>query len=73
MTLYRVLRERDAVRDRPDGTVALGPAATAELGRLGVDAAALGHERRRLAFECLDTTERAPTSPANSAARWPRR
>jgi DNA-binding transcriptional ArsR family regulator len=57
--LYAALVERDALRPQPDGTVALGPAA-GELGSLGVDAAALGHERRRLAFECFDAREHAP-------------
>jgi DNA-binding transcriptional ArsR family regulator len=58
--LYRALRDRDAVRDRPDGTVELGPAAAETFGPLGVDVAALDPGRRRFAFECLDATERAP-------------
>jgi DNA-binding transcriptional ArsR family regulator len=58
--LYRALRERDALRDRPDGTVELGPAAAETFGGLGVDVAALDPGRRRFAFECLDATERAP-------------
>jgi DNA-binding transcriptional ArsR family regulator len=58
--LYRALRERDAVRDRPDGTVELGPAAADTFSALGVDVAALDPGRRRFAFECLDAIERAP-------------
>jgi DNA-binding transcriptional ArsR family regulator len=58
--LYRTLRERDAVRDRPDGTVVLGPAAQDVFARLGIDAGELDPGRRRFAFECLDATERAP-------------
>jgi hypothetical protein len=58
--LYRSLRERDAVRERPDGLVDLGPAAAATFAALGVDLAAVEPGRQRLAFECLDATERAP-------------
>src|SRR4051794_9778288 len=58
--VYRALRERDAVRDRPDGTVELGPAAHDTFAALGVDVGALHPGRRRFAFECLDATERAP-------------
>jgi DNA-binding transcriptional ArsR family regulator len=60
VTLYRLLRERDAVRDRPDGLVELGPAAQESFGPLGVDVDALRPGRQRFAFECLDATERAP-------------
>ena len=58
--IYRALAERQAVTERPDGTVALGPAAPAALAPLGVEVAALAPGRRRLAFQCLDATERAP-------------
>jgi DNA-binding transcriptional ArsR family regulator len=58
--LYRVLRERDALRERPDGLVDLGPAAGATFKRLGVDVAAVEPGRQRFAFECLDATHRAP-------------
>src|SRR4051794_7824356 len=57
---YAALLERDALRALPDGTVELGPAAPEVLAGLGVDVAALGHERRRLAFECFDAREHAP-------------
>jgi DNA-binding transcriptional ArsR family regulator len=60
VSLYAGLRERDALRDRPDGMVDLGPAAAAAFGGLGVDVAAVRPGRRRLAFECLDATEHAP-------------
>jgi hypothetical protein len=40
--------------------VELGPAAGETLGALGVDVDALKPGRQRLAFECLDSTERAP-------------
>jgi DNA-binding transcriptional ArsR family regulator len=77
--LYAALVERDALRPQPDGTVALGPAAAGELGELGVDVAALGQERRRLAFECFDAREHAPhlagelgdaVADALAARRW---
>jgi DNA-binding transcriptional ArsR family regulator len=58
--LYRALRERGALSDRPDGGVDLGPQAGAAFGALGVDAAAVRPGRRRFAFECLDATEREP-------------
>ncbi len=58
--LYRALREHDALRDRPDGLVDLGPAAATTFERLGVDVAAVDAGRQRFAFECLDATERAP-------------
>ena len=58
--LYRALLDRDALRDRPDGMVDLGPAAPATFAALGVDVAAIDPGRQRLAFECLDATERAP-------------
>jgi DNA-binding transcriptional ArsR family regulator len=47
VTLYRGLLARDALRERPDGLVDLGPAAPATF-------------TKRLAFECLDATWRAP-------------
>jgi DNA-binding transcriptional ArsR family regulator len=58
--LYRALLDCDALRDRPDGMVDLGPAAPATFAALGVDVAAIDPGRQRLAFECLDATERAP-------------
>jgi DNA-binding transcriptional ArsR family regulator len=58
--LFRGLRERDALRERPDGLVDLGPAAPATFAKLGVDLDALAPGRQRLAFECLDATWRAP-------------
>jgi DNA-binding transcriptional ArsR family regulator len=60
VALYRALRERDALRPRADGMVDLGPAADEAFAALGVDVAALRPGRQRLAFECLDSTERAP-------------
>ena len=54
------MRERDALRDRPDGSVELGPAASEAFGALGVDLEAIQPGRRRFAFECLDATEHAP-------------
>ena len=60
VALYRGLRERDALRDRPDGSVELGPAAAEAFGALGVDLEAIEPGRRRFAFECLDATEHAP-------------
>jgi DNA-binding transcriptional ArsR family regulator len=58
--LYRALRDRDALRERPDGLVDLGPAAQRTLKTLGVDVDAVSAGRQRFAFECLDATERAP-------------
>ena len=58
--IYRSLRERDALRPRPDGVVELGPAAAESLAALGVDLDAVKPGRQRFAFECLDATERAP-------------
>jgi DNA-binding transcriptional ArsR family regulator len=58
--LYQALLDRDALRDRPDGMVDLGPAAPAAFEALGVDLDAIHPGRQRLAFECLDATERAP-------------
>lgn len=60
VALYRALRDRDALRERPDGMVDLGPAASDTFAGLGVDVAAVDPGRQRLAFECLDATERAP-------------
>jgi len=60
VAVYRGLRERDALRPRPDGVVELGPAADEAFAALGVDVDALRPGRQRLAFECLDSTERAP-------------
>jgi DNA-binding transcriptional ArsR family regulator len=58
--LYRALREHDALRDRPDGIVELGPAARDTFATLGVDIGAVQPGRRLFAFECLDATEAAP-------------
>jgi DNA-binding transcriptional ArsR family regulator len=60
VAIYRGLRERDALRPRADGMVDLGPAADDVLGGLGVDVDDIAPGRQRLAFECLDATERAP-------------
>lgn len=60
VSVYRALRERDALRPRPDGMVELGPSAGGTLAALGVDVEAIRPGRQRLAFECLDATERAP-------------
>ena len=60
VALYAALRERDAVRDRPDGMVELGAAGAGVFAGLGVDPAALRPGRQRFAFECLDATEHAP-------------
>jgi DNA-binding transcriptional ArsR family regulator len=60
VSVYRALRERDALRPRSDGMVELGPAAGDAFATLGVEIGALRPGRQRLAFECLDSTERAP-------------
>jgi DNA-binding transcriptional ArsR family regulator len=60
VAFYHALRERGALRDRPDGMVDLGPAAPATFAALGVDLDAVRPGRQRFAFECLDATERAP-------------
>jgi DNA-binding transcriptional ArsR family regulator len=58
--LYRALVARRALAERPDGTLGLGPAAPRDLAAVGVDLGRLAPGRRRLAFQCLDATERAP-------------
>ncbi len=60
VAVYRVLRDRDALRPRPDGTVDLGPGAEPMLTALGAEPAARRGDRRRFAFECFDATEHAP-------------
>src|SRR3954451_9607176 len=60
VALYRSLRERGAVRDRPDGTVGLGPQGIEIFAALGMRAPRPRGERRRFAFECFDATEHAP-------------
>jgi DNA-binding transcriptional ArsR family regulator len=56
VTLYRGLLERGVLRDCPDGTVEIvDPEVLAALGVADFETG-----RRRLAFECLDTTEHAP-------------
>jgi DNA-binding transcriptional ArsR family regulator len=60
VAIYRGLRERDALRPRTDGMVELGSASRETFGALGVDVESLEPGRQRLAFECLDATERAP-------------
>lgn len=60
VAVYGALRERGALRPRPDGIVELGPAAGGVFGGLGVDVDAIAPGRQRLAFECLDATEHAP-------------
>ena len=58
--VYRALRERDALIDRPDGTVELGARAGEAFAALGIDVDGLDPGRRRFAFECFDSTEHAP-------------
>ena len=58
--MYAALVERDALRERPDGLLDLGPAAAETLGALGVDPEAVETGRRRLAFECLDCIHQQP-------------
>jgi DNA-binding transcriptional ArsR family regulator len=58
--IYRALLARGAVAERSDGTLELGPAAAPALAALGLDLERLRPGRRRLAFQCLDATERAP-------------
>lgn len=60
VALYRALSEREALHDRPDGLVDLGPSGRETLARLGVDVDAIRPGRQRFAFECLDATEHAP-------------
>jgi DNA-binding transcriptional ArsR family regulator len=60
VAVYRALRERNALRPRADGMIELGPAADEAFAALGVDVEVLRPGRQRLAFECLDSTERAP-------------
>ncbi|HEY1357111.1 MAG TPA: metalloregulator ArsR/SmtB family transcription factor [Thermoleophilaceae bacterium] len=55
--LYDALRERQALRDLPDGTVELGPAAAKTFSALGVELEEVERGRRRFAFECFDATE----------------
>ena len=60
VSIYAALRRRDALRARPDGVVELGPAAPSTFKALGVDLEGISPGRQRLAFECLDATQRAP-------------
>jgi DNA-binding transcriptional ArsR family regulator len=60
VAIYTALRAREALQARPDGVVELGPAARATFAALGVDPGALAPGRQRFAFECLDSTQRAP-------------
>lgn len=60
VALYGALRNSGALRERADGTVDLGETAAETFAALGVDIAAIEPGRQRLAFECLDATERAP-------------
>jgi DNA-binding transcriptional ArsR family regulator len=60
VAIYRGLCARDALRARADGIVGLGPAAAPTFSALGVDVESVAAGRQRLAFECLDATERAP-------------
>ena len=82
VAIYAGLRERDALRPRPDGVVELGPSAGEVLKRLGVDVDAVSPGRQRLAFECLDATQHAPhlagalgdaVATALTRKRWIRR
>src|SRR3954447_23698199 len=56
VALYRALLQRGAPAARRDGRVAVRDAGAL----LGVDPAALGGDRRRLAFECFDARQHAP-------------
>jgi DNA-binding transcriptional ArsR family regulator len=58
--IYRALCERGALTARADGIVELGPEAASAFGALGVATEPAPGDRRRFAFECLDSTERAP-------------
>ncbi len=58
--LYDALHRRDALRERADGLVDLGPSASEVFAALGLDIASIKRGRPRLAFECLDATERLP-------------
>jgi DNA-binding transcriptional ArsR family regulator len=60
VALYRSLREAEAVRERPDGTIGLGPRSLKVFGAIGMKAPRLRGDRRRFAFECFDATEHAP-------------
>lgn len=60
VALYRALSDRGALLERADGMVDLGPTAAETFAALGVDISAIEPGRQRLAFECLDATERAP-------------
>ena len=64
VSLYSALCERDALRPRSDGMVELGPAAGEAFAALGVDVDALRPGRQRVAFECLDSTEREAPAPS---------
>jgi DNA-binding transcriptional ArsR family regulator len=59
VALYDALLARGAVREHDDGTAEPGPHPEA-LEALGVDPAAVDPGRRRLAYACLDATERRP-------------
>jgi len=60
VALYRSLRQHEAVRDRPDGTIGLGPRSLQVFAAMGMQAPRLRGERRRFGFECFDATEHAP-------------
>jgi DNA-binding transcriptional ArsR family regulator len=60
VALYKSLREAEAVRERPDGTIGLGPRSLKVFGAMGMKAPRLRGDRRRFAFECFDATEHAP-------------
>jgi DNA-binding transcriptional ArsR family regulator len=60
VALYRSLRRHEAVRDRPDGTIGLGPRSLKVFSAMGMQAPRLRGDRRRFAFECFDATEQAP-------------
>jgi DNA-binding transcriptional ArsR family regulator len=60
VALYRALRDHGALRERADGMVDLAETAATTFAALGVDISAVHSGRQRLAFECLDATERAP-------------
>jgi hypothetical protein len=62
VSLFDRLTRSGAIVDdhRPDGALRLGPRANDVFGRLGVALDELPPSRRRLAFRCLDWTERRP-------------
>ncbi|TMG52031.1 MAG: winged helix-turn-helix transcriptional regulator [Chloroflexi bacterium] len=62
VALFDHLLEHNAIADsrRADGALELGPDASAVFRRLGVDLQGLRPSQRRLAYRCVDWTERRP-------------